>query len=194
VASARSRSFHADTHVRARDQQGLERLCRYGSHGPLALERLSAREDGKDEYRTRRGPVLVFTAAQLVKRLLALLPPRGAHLTRFHGCSLRAPSCARGWCVRATVRIRPHPPDGAKSASAAAPERENRRPRVDWAFLQRHTFEADVWQCPCGGRRTLLAVVTRRATAEEVLQNLGQGSARRPRATGHSLPQARLAL
>src|SRR5919106_2118554 len=45
-------------------------------------------------------------------------------------------------------------------------------------FLQRHTFEADVWKCPCGGRRRLLAVVTPRATAEEVLYNLGLGSAR----------------
>ena len=65
---------------------------------------------------------------------------------------------------------------------------------MDWAFLQRHTFEADVWQCPCGGRRRLLAVVTRRATAEEVLRNLGWGSARPPRATGHSPPQAPGAL
>ena len=40
------------------------------------------------------------------------------------------------------------------------------------------------WKCPCGGRRWLLAVVTRRATVEEVFQNLGLGSARSPLATG----------
>ena len=45
-------SLHADTHVHARDRSGLERLCRYGSRGPLALERLSLREDGSYEYRT----------------------------------------------------------------------------------------------------------------------------------------------
>ena len=90
----------------------------------------------------------------------------------------------------------PTPVPGAEvtSAPVAGPEREKRRPRVDWAFLQRHTFEADVWRCPCGGRRRLLAVVTRRATAEEVLHNLGLGSARSPLATGQSPPPARLAL
>jgi hypothetical protein len=49
--------------------------------------------------------------------------------------------------------------------------------------LEEGTSRADVWQCPCGGRRRLLAVVTRRATAEEVLRNLGWGSARPPRAS-----------
>jgi hypothetical protein len=40
----------------------------------------------------------------------------------------------------------------------------------------------------CSGRRSLLAVITRRATAEEVLRNMGLGSARLPLATNHSLP------
>jgi hypothetical protein len=52
------------------------RLCRYGSRGPLALERLSRREDEKHAYRTKRGVTLVLTAAQLVKRLLALVTSR----------------------------------------------------------------------------------------------------------------------
>jgi len=30
------------------------------------------------------------------------------------------------------------------SAPAPSPKRENPRPRVDWTFLQRHTFETDV--------------------------------------------------
>jgi hypothetical protein len=78
-------SLHADTHVHAHDRKGPERLCRYGSRPPLSLERLSLREDGTYGYRTRRGRVLVFTAAQLVKRLLALIPPKGLHLTRYDG-------------------------------------------------------------------------------------------------------------
>ncbi|MGQ0507508.1 MAG: hypothetical protein ACT4TC_19575, partial [Myxococcaceae bacterium] len=35
--------------------------------------------------RTKRGPVLILTAAALVKRLLAVVPPSGTHLTCFHG-------------------------------------------------------------------------------------------------------------
>jgi hypothetical protein len=191
-------SLHADTHVHARDRKGLERLCRYGSRGPLALERLSAREDGEYEYRTRRGRVLVFTAAQLVKRLLALIPPRGAHLTRFHGV-FAAHSKLRARVVRQGPKAQPGspPPPPSPDVPSRAPAAEGakqKRPRVDWAFLQRHTFEADVWKCPCGGRRRLLAVITRRATAEEVLRNMGLGSARPSLPAGHSPPQHALAL
>ena len=49
-----------------------------------------------------------------------------------------------------------------------------RRPRLDWATLQRKTFEADVWKCPCGGRRRVVSVVSDRRTAEDVLRNMGQ--------------------
>jgi hypothetical protein len=62
--------LHADTWVHGHDRDGLERLCRYGSRGPVANERLSRREDGRYEYRTRKGKALV-------KRLLAVMPPRG---------------------------------------------------------------------------------------------------------------------
>ncbi|HEX8700230.1 MAG TPA: transposase zinc-binding domain-containing protein, partial [Myxococcaceae bacterium] len=40
-------SLHANTHLHANDRQGLERLCRYGARGALALERLSRAEDGR---------------------------------------------------------------------------------------------------------------------------------------------------
>nr|WP_253816473.1 transposase [Myxococcus xanthus] len=33
------------------DRQGLERRCRYGARGALALERLSRAEDGRIAYR-----------------------------------------------------------------------------------------------------------------------------------------------
>ena len=44
---------------------------------------------------------------------------------------------------------------------------------MDWATLQRHTFGSDVRQCPCGGRRAVVAVVTRPSTAEAMLRKLG---------------------
>ena len=37
----------------------------HGSRGPVAEERLSRLEDGRYAYRTKRGPTLVLTAAQL---------------------------------------------------------------------------------------------------------------------------------
>src|SRR4051794_33502977 len=55
------------------------------AEGPIAEKRLSRRKDGRYEYRTKRGPTLVLSAGQLVKRLVALVPPRGVHLTCYHG-------------------------------------------------------------------------------------------------------------
>jgi hypothetical protein len=43
--------LQADSAVHAHDRQGLLRLCRYGSRGPIATERLSLRVDGRYEYR-----------------------------------------------------------------------------------------------------------------------------------------------
>ena len=47
-------SLHADTWVHPNDRDSLERLCRYGARGPLSLERLTRREDGKLEYRLKK--------------------------------------------------------------------------------------------------------------------------------------------
>ena len=63
------------------------------------------------------------------------------------------------------------PPESNHPPSAAAPK--PKRPRLDWATLQARTFGEDVWRCPCGGRRRVLAVVSSHRTAEEVLQRLG---------------------
>jgi hypothetical protein len=60
--------------------------------------------------------------------------------------------------------------------------------------LLRRTFEADVWACPCGGRRKVLAVVTSRRTAEAVLANLGVLPGRPPVPVATAPPQLALAL
>ena len=98
-------SLHADTHVHENDRAGLAKLCRYGSRGAVAEERLSRLEDGRYAYRTKRGPTLVLTAGDLVRRLLALIPPRGQHLTCFHG--LFAPNAKlRGTLMKAPAKLR----------------------------------------------------------------------------------------
>jgi hypothetical protein len=172
-------------------EDGLERLCRYGSRGPVALERLSRREDGRYEYRTRKGQALVFTAAELVKRMVALLPPQRGHLTRFHG--VFAPN-AKLRC-KVVRPLRPQVDTVQQEGWGCAKEGVARRPRLDWATLQRRTFEADVWQCPCGGRRQVVAVISNRRTAEEVLRNLRLLAAARPvPRTEQAPPQLAFAL
>jgi hypothetical protein len=185
-------SLHADTWVNENDRHGLERLCRYGARPPLAQERLSLHDDGRYAYRTRQGKVLLFTAEQLVRRLVALLPPRGVHLTRFHG--VFAPNAR----LRPLVTRPPEPPAPSPAPAelpldAASPPAP-RRPRLDWASLQRRTFSTDVWACPCGGTRSVLALVTDRHTAKEVLENLRLWPGPLPLPTSQAPPQLALAL
>ena len=47
------------------------------------------------------------------------------------------------------------------------------RPRLDWASLHAKTWGVDVWLCPCGGKRKVIAIVTSRRAAEDILRNMG---------------------
>jgi hypothetical protein len=165
LAVAMGLSLHADTWVHGNDRAGLLRLCRYGARGPVAESRLSRRDDGRYAYETKRGVTLVMTAAQLVRRLLWLIPPRGLHLTNFHG--VLAPHAA------ARARVVPRPvTEASRSTPKGSASPKTRRPRVDWATLLQRTFACEVWKCPCGGQRRVVAVVTNRATAEQMLASM----------------------
>jgi len=185
-----SLSLHADTAVQANDRQGLETLCRYGARGALALARLRRLEDGRYEYRTKRGGTLLMTAPALLKRLLLLVPPRGLHLTRFHG--VFAPNASLRPAV-ALPRVDTVTIPGTCAPLSAGP-RPARRPLLDWAALQQRTFGDDVFRCACGGTRKVVAVVTHPRTAEEVLSNLGLLPPRSPLPPSQAPPQLSLDL
>jgi hypothetical protein len=120
-------SLHANTHLHANDRQGLERLCRYGARGALALERLSRAEDGRIAWRMKR-PLPDGTT-----HLLFLVPPPRANLTRFvcpkglrpsftPWASTYVPADAAlgpGHSVDSAPRTMPHPraPDAARGKS-----------------------------------------------------------------------------
>lgn len=179
VAVAQGFSLHADTWVHGHDREGLSRLGRYGARGPLAEERLSRLEDGRYRYQTRRGTTLTMTAQQLVRRLLALVPPPNQHLTAFHG--VYGPNARlRAAVMRAPEQVEPPLPAAPATATAAEAEEKaasapslQRRPRLDWATLQARTFGVNVLRCRCGGALQVHSVVTSSRTAEEVLRNLG---------------------
>ena len=83
-------SLQAGTHVHENDRAGLEHLCAYGARAPLALGRLSRREDGRYVYELKY-PLpdgsyeLVLTGQQLIGRLALLVPRPRVHLVRYHG-------------------------------------------------------------------------------------------------------------
>jgi hypothetical protein len=157
-------SLHADTATAANDREGLLRLVRYGARGPVAESRLSRRADGRYAYETKRGVTLVLTAEQLVKRLIALIVPKGLHLTNFHGV----------FSSHASDRpnVMPAPALEKKPAAPLPAKPKTKRPRIDWATLLARTWGCDVWKCPCGGQRRVVALVTNRRTAEQMLHNM----------------------
>lgn len=119
-----------------------------GARGPVAECRLRRLDDGLYEYSPKKGAAFTVTAAALVRRLVALLPPARRHLTSFHGAY--APNAH----LRAVItQPLPQPTTSSSRKTGAAPK--PKRPRLDWAQLHQRTFGIDVLLCPCGGRRSI---------------------------------------
>ena len=59
----------------------------------------------------------------------------------------------------------------ATATGSGARAGKPKKPRLDWAALHAKVWAVDVWQCPCGGRRKVTAIVTSRSVAEEILRN-----------------------
>lgn len=189
VAVAEGFSLHADTAVHANDREGLERLCRYGARGPIAECRLRKLDGELYEYTPKRGVTFALTAADLVRRLVALVPPSKSHLTSFHG------SYAPHAKLRPLVTATPiSPPPAPKPQTPKTPKPKPKRPRLDWASLHQHTFGNDVLRCPCGGRRTIRALFSTHKAAEERLTALGQRLPTRLLPCATAPPQLALAV
>ncbi len=187
-------SLHADTAVHGHDRQGLERLCRYGARGPVAQSRLRRLEDGRYEYAPKKGTSFTLTAAALVRRLVALLPPKKLHLTSFHGSY--APNSSLRPLVTQPVASAPANPHCTPPAPASppAPRKRPKPPRLDWAPLHQRTFGTDVLRRPCGGRRSIRAVHSTRQQAETRLTELGIALPSRVLPPATAPPQLLLAM
>ncbi|HEY4183918.1 MAG TPA: transposase [Polyangia bacterium] len=83
-------ALQAATRVGASDRLGLERMDRYLARPPIATARLSQLDDERLQLRLKRPwrdgtTALMFTPHELIERLVAQVPRRRAHLTRYHG-------------------------------------------------------------------------------------------------------------
>ena len=187
-------SLHANTHLHASDRMGLERLCRYGARGPLALERFERTPDGRIAYRMKRALAggrthLHFTGLELLRKLTALVPPPRSNLVRFHG--VFAPG--------AKLRSALAPPLPLEAAAPGTPAvhvprveaaRVGRTPRLDWAGLLRRTFALDVFLCTrCGGRRRVLAYLTNPTVVRAILAHVGEPTHVAPLAAAQGPPE-----
>ena len=173
-------SLEATRHVHENDREGLERLLRYGARPPLAMERLSRREDGQLVLRFKKALAdgsshVVLSPLELMRRLAGLVAAPGFHLLTYHGV----------FAARAKVRARiapppapspEHPPDVPAPPPDFIASEPNLR-YLPWAELLRRTRGLDVLRCvSCGGRMELVAVVTDPALAQEILDHLRPAS------------------
>jgi len=173
-------SLNAAVSCQAHQRSKLERLCRYVSRPPLALERLSVTEEGKLRYALKHpysnGTThFLFEPLDLLARLAALIPRPRVNLTRYHG--VFAPNSK--WRIR-IVPGRPTKPRRRSEAPAkqtALPDRTDPT-SLTWAQRLKRTFEFDVTVCPlCGGRLRVIADITHPAVIDRILTHIRQSRA-----------------
>jgi hypothetical protein len=128
---------------------------------------------------------LVMTGVELLEKLVPLIPPTYANLTRFH--DVFAPTS------RLRDKVVPRPAstvDGAEppaepqasttspppSSPAASPKSTSvpSTYRLDWASLLKRVFGVDVLQCSrCQGKMRLIACIEEPDVAKKILEHLG---------------------
>jgi hypothetical protein len=167
-------SLEAGRHVHAHDREALERLCRYGTRPPFALERLSRTDEGQLVLRFKKArddgaTGVTFSPLEFMRRLAALVPPPGFHATSYHGV----------FASRAKVRAQVVPPPSVPSPEAPSdapppPDSATAERSLCWAELLFRTRGVDVLRClKCGGRMKLIAFITEPNLARDILQRLG---------------------
>ncbi|MCX5748140.1 MAG: transposase, partial [Proteobacteria bacterium] len=149
--------------------------CRYGARPAFAHERLAWTADGRISYQLKRPwpdgrTHLVLEPVAFLRRLCGIIPPPRRHLVRYAG--VFGPASKLRAKLRALVPAAPS--NDATSPSCAAPtSASGHRTRLPWAELLRRVFADDVLRCPCGGRRSVIAIVAVPAIARAVLVGLG---------------------
>ena len=192
-------SLHAATRVMASDRRGLWRLCAYGARGAVASSRLSELPDGRFAYDMKRAlpdgrRQLVMTGVELLEKLVPLIPPTYANLTRFHGVFAptsrlrdkvvpRPPSTVDGAEPPAEPQVSPTSPPPSPAASPAASPKSTTSTtwttstspyRLDWASLLKRVFGVDVLKCSrCQGQMRLIACIEDLDVAKKILEHLG---------------------
>jgi hypothetical protein len=160
-------SLHAGVVIAEHDRDALERLCRYGARPAFAQERLAWTDDGRIAYRLKRPwpdgrTELVLEPVAFLRRLCGIIPPPRRHLVRYSG--VFGPAAKHRAKLRALVPVSAERPPCAATANGSPGAG-----RLPWADLLRRVFADDVMRCPCGGRRSVIAVVTDPAIARTLL-------------------------
>ena len=170
-------NLHAVVVVRAGDRGKLERLCGYTPRSPLSRGRLSETASRDVLLRLKRGwsdgtVALVFSRAEFVEKLAALVPPARKNLVSYHGV-LGARS---SWRSEVVPQAPERPARGGLGLRSVGP----RRGRLHWADLLYRVYEVDGWACPRCGEGMRLRGVMSPPQSMDVLQNLRRSAGRGP--------------
>ena len=114
---------------------------------------------------------LVLPPVAFLRRLCGIIPPPRRHLVRYAG--VFGPASNHRAALRALVPAGEPDDSDLANGSTAPSAGASRARRLPWAELLRRVFADDVLRCPCGGRRTVVAVVSVVAVARVVLVTLG---------------------
>jgi len=151
------------------DRRVLRYVIRYAARGPIGQKRVKRLEDGRVRYEAKNGRVVHFTPESFVRRLSALVPPKGLHLTVGHGVFAPRHSLRD----KVTGREEAEVPEEMAPVEEAGKKKRVKPPRLNWAELQRRTFSEDVFLCRCGGKRKIRAIIENHVEARAVLKRMG---------------------
>ena len=154
-------SLHANVAIAAYDFKGKERLIRYVLRPSLSKDRLKKREDGNYEYHLKRSwndgtESVKFSGAELIVRLISLVPPPRMNLIRYFGV-LGPNSVLRRKVVKKTER---------------KPKKKKGRRYIEWAKLLKRVFKIDVTKCSCGGELKIVSAILDPNAIVPILENL----------------------
>ena len=173
AAQAGGFSLHAGIDIQPGQRQKLERLCRYVSRPPVAVDRMALASSGQVRY-TLKTPYrdgtthIVLEPLDLMARLAALVPPPRMHLTRYHG--VFAPHSKLRAAVTPAGRgkgAKPQAEEGTEPSSTP------RHVAMSWAKRLKRVFGIDIEACArCGGKLKVIASIEEPAVIAKILAHL----------------------
>jgi len=173
AAQAGGFSLHAGIDIEPGQRQKLERLCRYVSRPPVAVDRMALTSSGQVRY-TLKTPYrdgtthIVLEPLDLMARLAALVPPPRMHLTRYHG--VFAPHSRLRAAVTPAGRGRGKRPQVEEGADKSVTPRHV---AMSWARRLKRVFGVEIQACArCGGKLKVIASIEEPQVIAKILAHL----------------------
>lgn len=179
-------SVHAQQRVDAGDLPGIERLARYITRAPIALERLEPAEKGGVRIATPPDPRTGATCVRLdpldwIHAITSQIPDRGQHLVRYCGwysSRSRGARRSRSALPPPTVQSAATPGQPPTTARQSPPRRPS---RASWARLLRRVLEVDPLRCArCGSEMKVISVIDDPSVVEAILRHIRRTGGRDP--------------